>query len=183
MTLDKALALTLVVGSVVGCAQPPPSYTPSVSASSYTSPAPRRWGTACRTDRFRDVETCQVKLNVETARPPIVVASLATDDAGQTWTIVASPPPVVYQLRVDRNDAIVGACRGPAGICQVQNPAALTAQLRGGSTLAMQITTVRGTLDRDFPVDGAAAALDEAERRAPRPAQSPARGARRPAAR
>ncbi|MCW8087544.1 hypothetical protein [Sabulicella glaciei] len=83
--------------------------------------------------------------------------SLFTVDGGQSWSIVSERPIQAARLRVDRHPPISATCRGALDSCQITGPAAaaLTRQLRGGTTLAAQLVGVRSILDNDVSLAGA----------------------------
>ncbi|UPY35518.1 invasion associated locus B family protein [Sediminicoccus sp. KRV36] len=156
--------VTLLLG-VAACGPPQPlrTYVPA------TIPEPT-WQASCQADRFSDQNRCEVRRRISSQTLGVAEGSLWTTDAGRSWTITVSPPPVTYRLRVGQNAVIEGLCRGPAGSCTVVNSQQLTTQMRAGTTLAIQVTTVRGgQIDRDIPLAGLSDALAEAQRRSPPP--------------
>lgn len=120
------------------------------------------WASVCHTDRFQDRQVCAVALTFDDPRVRVSGSLLSLD--GRSWDIVTYPPPRSFRLRVDQHPMIASECPSDIGHCRVP-PASgnttLTEQIRSGRKIALQILTVEGGIDRDFPSIGFQAALKE----------------------
>ncbi len=172
MPITRLIPVGALLAALVGCAPSPPL---SQGVAFQPVPvAPRTaWSTECRRDRFTDRDACTIKVGFDRGTN---VASLWSADGGRTWMITGAPAPITFRLRVGQNPPVQGICRAGFSSCEIPNGQALTAQLRGASSLAVQVTNVRGQIDTDVSMDGFADALTRAQAAQPAPASAPRRG-------